>query len=278
MTVLDGVDVTVGPDTRLGVVGPNGVGKTTLLRILAGIDVPDRGSIRRSPPDLRVGYLPQEASDREPGIRARSDAGRERPGVGSAERGKHEVARVDRLTVLDDLAWRSGVREAEDDLARAAAALSTNERGAEDWYSNALDDYLALGGPDFEVRAREVWSDLGLAEALLDGPAAALSGGEAARLSLAALLVSRFDVFLLDEPTNDLDFGGLARLEQFLAAIDGGFVVVSHDRAFLARTVERVLEIDEHTRRGTEFGGGWAARSEERRVGKECRSRWSPYH
>src|SRR5262249_62286775 len=89
-----------------------------------------------------------------------------------------------------------------------------------------------------------------------DTPALALSGGEAARASLAAILLSRFDVFLLDEPTNDLDFAGLERLETFLDELPGGVVVVSHDRAFLERTVTRVLELDEHTRSATEYGGG----------------------
>ena len=87
--------------------------------------------------------------------------------------------------------------------------------------------------------------------------------------SLAAILLSQFDVFLLDEPTNDLDFAGIERLESFLDEVSGGVVVVSHDRAFLERTVTRVLELDEHTRSGTEFGGGWVgyldARSTARR-------------
>src|SRR4029079_3680787 len=82
------------------------------------------------------------------------------------------------------------------------------------------------------------------------------SGGEAARASLAAILLSRFDVLLLDEPTNDLDFARLERLESFVDELAGGVVLVSHDRAFLERTVTRVLELDEHTRRGTEYGGG----------------------
>ena len=90
-------------------------------------------------------------------------------------------------------------------------------------------------------------ADVGLPERLLELPTSALSGGQAARASLAAILLSRFDVFLLDEPTNDLDFAGLERLEQFLDELPGGVVVVSHDRAFLERTISRVLELDEHT-------------------------------
>ena len=86
---------------------------------------------------------------------------------------------------------------------------------------------------------------------------AALSGGQGARAALAAILLSRFDVLLLDEPTNDLDFAGLTQLERFLRDLDGALVVVSHDRAFLEATVDRVVELDEHTRRSTEYGGGW---------------------
>ena len=100
--------------------------------------------------------------------------------------------------------------------------------------------------------------DLGLDVGLLELETAALSGGQAARASLAAILLSRFDVLLLDEPTNDLDFDGLARLERFVAERPGGAVIVSHDRAFLERTVTRVLELDEIAHTASEYGGGWA--------------------
>ncbi len=245
-TVLDGVDLAVGPRTRLGVVGPNGVGKTTLLRLLTGAVAPDRGSVVRTRATLRVGYLPQEP-----------DRGDE--------------------TLLAFLSRRTGVAAAEAELERAAAALGGdgNDGGPDpaDVYDAALDDFLRAGGPDLDARARTVCADLGLPEASLDVATARLSGGQAARASLAAILLSRFDVFLLDEPTNDLDFAGLARLETFLDELAGGVVIVSHDRAFLERTVLRVLELDEHTRRGTEFGGGWSgyldARATARRHAEE---------
>jgi ATPase subunit of ABC transporter with duplicated ATPase domains len=114
-----------------------------------------------------------------------------------------------------------------------------------------------VGGPDLDGRARATCDDVGLASRLLDAPMRVLSGGEVARASLAAILLSRHDVLLLDEPTNDLDFAGLERLEAFVDGLPGGVVLVSHDRAFLERTVSRVLELDEHTRSGTEYGGGW---------------------
>ena len=225
-TVLDRVDVSIGPRTRLGVVGPNGVGKSTLLRILAGQERPDRGSITATPPTLRVGHLAQEPE------------------------------RFDE-TVLEFLARRTGVTAAEAELERAAAALADGTDAAADAYTDALDAYLAVGGPDLDARARAMCDDLGLPVRLLDASMRVLSGGEAARASLAAILLSRFDVLLLDEPTNDLDFAGLERLESFVDELPGGVVIVSHDRAFLERAVTRVLELDEHTRSGTEYGGGW---------------------
>ncbi|HEX5588317.1 MAG TPA: ABC-F family ATP-binding cassette domain-containing protein, partial [Acidimicrobiia bacterium] len=225
-TILDSVACTIGPRTRLGVVGPNGVGKTTLLRALAGLDAPDRGAVVAAPPSLRVGYLPQ----------------------------LHERRDDERLLAF--LARRTGVTATEAELDRAAAALGSGP-DADEAYAVALDAYLESGAADFDARARAVCADIGLDEATLHLPTSVLSGGQAARMSLAAILLSRFDVLLLDEPTNDLDFDGLARLERFLDALPGGVVVVSHDRDFLARTVTRVLEIDEHTRSATEYGGGW---------------------
>jgi ATPase subunit of ABC transporter with duplicated ATPase domains len=226
-TILDGVSLTVGPRTRLGIVGPNGVGKSTLLRALAGLDRADRGTVTAAPPTLRVGYLPQ--------VHDRSDD----------------------ETVRALLARRTGVTVAEEAFARASTALGEGAPGSDDAYAAALDDFLDSGAPDFDARVGAVCADLGFPESLLDAPTSTLSGGQAARTSLAAVLLSRFDVFLLDEPTNDLDFDGLARLEQFLDELPGGVVVVSHDRAFLSRIVTRVLELDEHAHTATEYGGGW---------------------
>nr|MBA2496832.1 ABC-F family ATP-binding cassette domain-containing protein [Acidimicrobiia bacterium] len=123
----------------------------------------------------------------------------------------------------------------------------------------ALERWLVLGGADLDVRAGEVWGELGLPKRLLDQPTATLSGGEAARSSLAAVLLSRFDVLLLDEPTNDLDFAALERLERFVAGREGAVVLVSHDRAFLERTITAVVELDDHARTASRFEGGWAA-------------------
>jgi ATPase subunit of ABC transporter with duplicated ATPase domains len=234
--VLDDVTLTIGPRARIGLVGPNGVGKSTLLRVVAGVEEPDGGSVARSPDTLTLGYLEQERRS----VRGES--------------------------VLEALARRTGVRAAERELEDAAAALARGE-SADDRYSHALDAFLALGGGDFRPRARSVCADLGL-EIDLERDRAALSGGEAARVALAAILLSRFDVLLLDEPTNDLDHDGLEELESFLGGYRGALMLVSHDRELLDRIVGRIVAIDPRSHRAREWTGGWsdyaAARDVER--------------
>lgn len=240
--VLAGISLSVSPGTRLGVIGPNGVGKSTLLRILAGIEAPTSGRVELAPPSATVGYLAQELQWRP-----------------------HE-------TVMSFLARATGVDEAEKQLREAADALAGG--GDPVAYSSALDRWEALGAADFEARAEVVLEDLGLGGASASLPMRALSGGQASRAGLAAVVLSRYSVLLLDEPTNNLDFAGLAMLESFASAREGAVVVVSHDRAFLDVTVTGVLEIDEHTRTSQIFNGGWSAylaqRSEARRHAEEA--------
>ncbi|MGH3008225.1 MAG: ABC-F family ATP-binding cassette domain-containing protein [Gaiellaceae bacterium] len=163
--VLAGVDLVVPPRARIGLVGPNGAGKSTLLRLLAGLEEPDAGRVRRSPPSLSVGYLAQER--------------------------------------------RTSAR----------------------------------------------------------------SGGEQTRAALTDVLRQDFGVLLLDEPTNDLDFAGLAWLERQITSQPSALVVVSHDRAFLDRTVTRIVELDEWTRGATEYAGGWSEYEADRERRREGRYR-----
>src|SRR5207247_7901573 len=123
-------------------------------------------------------------------------------------------------------------------------------------YNEALERFLALGGADLVARAGVACAEVGLS-GRLDEPLDSLSGGEAARARLAALLLARFDVFCLDEPTNDLDFAGLELLERFVTGLRGSLVVVSHDRAFLDRTVTRIVEMEEGSGKLREWPGGW---------------------
>jgi ATPase subunit of ABC transporter with duplicated ATPase domains len=132
-------------------------------------------------------------------------------------------------------------------------------------HAEALDRFLVLGGDDLEVRAAEVCAEVGLGDgSRLQQPMTGLSGGQAARAGLAAVLLSRFDVLLLDEPTNDLDFAGLDLLERFVVETPAALGVVSHDRAFLDRVVERVVELDGHDHTAREYAGGWNTYLEER--------------
>ncbi|MEH0969539.1 ABC-F family ATP-binding cassette domain-containing protein [Micromonospora sp. CPCC 205546] len=232
-----GLDLVVAPGDVVGLVGPNGAGKSTLLRTLAGLLPVEAGSVTLSPPTASVGHLPQEP-ERRPGE-----------------------------TVRDFLARRTGVTAAQAALDAATTALTDGAPGADDAYAESLERWLALGGADLEERAEQVAAELGLTVDL-EHPMTGLSGGQAARAGLASLLLSRYDVFLLDEPTNDLDLAGLERLEQFVTGLRAGTVLVSHDREFLARTVTRVLELDLHQQQVRHYGGGYAGYLEEREVAR----------
>jgi ATPase subunit of ABC transporter with duplicated ATPase domains len=238
-TILDRVDVSVVPGRRTGLVGPNGIGKSTLLGVLAGDVTPDRGTVTAAPPTANVGFLVQEPERR------------------------------DDETVHDLLRRRAGVSAAQDRLDAATHALAGSEPGADDRYSIALERWLAIGATDFEARVGEVWHSLGLADRLFGQTTSSLSGGEAARASLAALLLSRFDAYLLDEPTNDLDLDGLARLEAWVLQQRAGIMLVSHDRRFLHGVVTHVVELDEFTHRTAEYAGGWQAYLDERELARQ---------
>ncbi len=232
-----GVDLVVAPGDVIGLVGANGAGKSTLLSILAGHRRPDAGSVTLSPRTASVGFLQQEA---------------ERP---------------EGETVRRQLERRTGVASAQVDLDAQAHALSEGHPGAEDAYSEALETWLALGAADLDERITAVVGDVGLGVDVDQGMTG-LSGGQAARVGLAALLLSRYDVYLLDEPTNDLDGQGLDLLEDFVAHLDAPVVVVSHDREFLSRTVTSVVEIDRSLERVTTYGGGYESYLEERSLAR----------
>jgi ATPase subunit of ABC transporter with duplicated ATPase domains len=232
--VLHDVSVTVGPHSRIGVIGPNGVGKSTLLQVLAGVIEPDAGSVSLDPPTAVVGYLAQE----------------------------HQ--RPDDDTIRGALARRTGAAGAEAELATAAAELALGTRAADHRYEVALERFTALGAADVDARIDALLDDLRVGASLADRHLATLSGGQEAKVALAGIELSRYDVTLLDEPTNDLDFEGLGRLERWVLSQPGGLVIVSHDRQFLEPTVDSVLELDPHDRTARLFGGGWAGYEAER--------------
>ena len=148
-----------------------------------------------------------------------------------------------------------------------AADLESGGDAAGDAYAVALDHWLASGAPDLEDRAPGTLAELGLGVGT-DALMTSLSGGQAARVALAALLLSRFDIVLLDEPTNDLDLDGLERLEAFVRGLRAGVVLVSHDREFLARCVTRIVELDLAQQQVAVYDGGYDAFLEERAIAR----------
>lgn len=235
--LFSALDLVVAPGDVVGLVGVNGAGKSTLLRVLAGLAAPEGGSVQVSPAAATVGHLPQEPERR---------AGE---------------------TVREFLGRRTGVAAAQVALDSATEGLVEGRDGADDEYAVALERWLDLGGADLEERAEAVAEELGLTVGL-DQAMTALSGGQAARAGLASLLLSRYDVFLLDEPTNDLDLDGLDRLERFVTGLRAGTVLISHDREFLARTVTRVVELDLAQQQVKAYGGGYEAYLQEREVAR----------
>ena len=250
-TLFEGLDLTVAPGDVVGVVGVNGAGKSTLLRILAGDLAPQEGEIHLAPADAFVGWLPQE----------------------------HE--RVEGETVAEYIARRTGCARATEEMDAAAAALGEpappGAPDPNDVYAAALERWLASGAADLEDRLPAVLAELGLDTTKSDASGevsasslmTSLSGGQAARVGLAALLLSRFDIALLDEPTNDLDLDGLERLERFVQGLRGGVVLVSHDREFLSRCVTRVLELDLAQHSNHIYGGGYDSYLEERAIARQ---------
>ncbi len=236
-TLFSNLSFTVAPGDVIGVVGANGAGKSTLLSLLAGATTPQGGTVSTAPRDAFVGWLPQE----------------------------HE--RIEGETIAAYIGRRTGCTQATNDMESSAEALGSGNSADDDRYATALDHWLACGAADLDERIPATLAELGL-ELSPDAPMTGLSGGQAARVALAALLLSRFDVVLLDEPTNDLDLAGLARLEEFVQGLRGGVVLVSHDREFLARTITSVVELDLAQNKVAVYDGGYDSFLEERAIAK----------
>lgn len=218
--VLKGVSLQIGPGQRLGLVGPNGAGKSTLLGLMLGRVEPDRGSVFRAK-GLRIGYLPQE------------------------------LLRLSGRTVME-LAMDTGQRlqEVEAELEAVHQALAQNpdlERTQELMarQGQLMTMFEALGGYDLEARAAKVLAGLGFRQEDFARPVETLSGGWLMRAALARILLSSPDLILLDEPTNHLDLESLIWLENQLATSPSSLVLVSHDRAFLDKVVNRIAELDD---------------------------------
>lgn len=249
--ILKNVSFTVNPGDRLGLIGPNGCGKTTLLRIITGELAPDTGSVRTDPPDLGVGHLEQGLT----------------------------YAPGDTLdTVLR--AVHAQVMALEARIEALGAALATAE-GAEqaralEAYGEALTDLERLARQQAPEHAAEAILDgLGLGHLDLETPVRILSGGQKTRLGLARLLMREPRLLLLDEPTNHLDIAALEWLETWLTDYAGGVIIVSHDRTFLDGSVTGILDLDARTHEVMAYPGNYTTYLEIKQ--REIERQWEAY-
>ncbi|MBI3891282.1 MAG: ABC-F family ATP-binding cassette domain-containing protein, partial [Candidatus Wallbacteria bacterium] len=218
--LFDGAELRVLPGDRIGLVGPNGIGKTTLLRMIAGEDFADGGQLQLEG-KRTVGYLPQEAVPPS-----------SRPLL------EEVTAHAGGLKAL-----AAKMRAMEEDINHAAGDAELTSRLTEE-YGRMQHHFEALRGYDLEFEAARVLTGLGFKAEDFGKPVDAFSGGWRMRSELSRLLLASPDLLLLDEPTNHLDLASLEWLEQFLAAYDGGILLISHDRPFLNRVTNETVEIE----------------------------------
>lgn len=216
--VFVGINAAIPNDGKIGLVGPNGIGKTTLLRILAGLDSPSAGSVTLSR-GTRIGYLRQEAMD--------------------AFAGRENTVHAEMLTVFKDIKRQEAeLREMEHQMAEGDDSEDLFAR-----YSAAQSAFEYGGGYDYEVRIKQVLQGLGFGAEDLETPLSHLSGGQKTRALLGRLLLERPDLLILDEPTNHLDVDAVEWLEGVLKLWEGALLIVSHDRYFLDRVINRIWEM-----------------------------------
>lgn len=222
---------SVGAGQRVALIGPNGSGKSTLLKMLAGLESADRGEIQIGK-NVLVGYLSQE------------------------------TLAEGNITTLEFLRRAAGLEILEKEMSSLESRLEDEKSLAR--YEALQEHYRKLGGYAFLDRAASILSGLVLPTELLERPLATLSGGEKRKITLAGVILRGVDLLLLDEPTNNLDLPALLWLEQYLRLFKGTLLVASHDRAFLDRTVTKVLEIDTEKHTLTIINGNWSTAAEVR--------------
>jgi ATP-binding cassette subfamily F protein 3 len=239
--VLDGVSFQVEEKDRIGLIGANGTGKTTLLRILAGLDEPDLGGVTRSRQTAAAYQAQDPVFTEENGVLAEA---------------------LTTFAPLREVERR--LREMETEMAEAGA-----DAGPLDLIVQAHADlqyeFEHRGGYTFEARTKVVLGGLGFSTEQFDLPVKVLSGGQRTRLALARLLLQEGNLLLLDEPTNHLDLAAIEWLEGFLSEeYPGAVVVVSHDRFFLDNVAQRIIEMESH--RATVYAGNYTGYLKQRGV------------
>jgi len=214
LIVLSDVSFSIGRGQKVALVGQNGTGKTTLLKILAGLEETDAGRIDIAS-NACVGYLPQDTSlsGNEP--------------------------------IMDYLKQVSGIDELEKEIEKVSSELSDPKKARH--YNEIHDKYERLDGYSFSHKAKVILSGFGLEDIELDRSLSNLSSGQKGKVALAGILLKGVDLLLLDEPTNNLDLPALIWLEDFLQKSEAACVIISHDRRFLDRVVKKIFELDWHT-------------------------------
>ena len=233
--ILQDISFSISAGERIGLVGPNGCGKTTLMRILVGDETPDEGTVVHTRPNLRIGYLAQ-GMDFDPDQTLRAAL---------------EVDSVSQTKL-------------ETDIASLATALAKDpeDQQIQEKYDNALSQLSTLN-----LQPESILGPLGLGEFDLDEtPVSHLSGGQKTRLMLARILLEEPHLLLLDEPTNHLDIAMLEWLEGWLSRFHGAALIVSHDRAFLDNTVTSILELDPGTQSIKYYPGNYSEYAEQKLV------------
>src|SRR6266478_1552905 len=231
VTVLDDISFVVNPNDRVGIVGSNGVGKTTLLSILVGQETPDSGSFSYAL-STEVGYLPQT----------------------TPEFYGH---------TMQDLILESvgNLRQLEERMRELEVAMTTADgdklTALMEEYSLVSGRFEDRGGYELDHKIDTILDGLRISYLPRSREMQTLSGGEKARVGLATLLLRSPDLLLLDEPTNHLDVASLEWLEAYLAHYKGGILLVSHDRQFLNRAVNAIFEIDEHSHHLKKYAGNY---------------------
>ncbi|MBR0796729.1 ABC-F family ATP-binding cassette domain-containing protein [Bradyrhizobium jicamae] len=204
---------------KIGLVGPNGAGKTTLFRMISGREIPDEGqvSVDRG---ISIGYFSQDVGE----MSGRSAVAEVMDGAGPVSEVAAELRELEAAMADPDK-----IDEMEDIIAR---------------YGEVQHRFEELDGYALDGRAREALAGLGFSQEMMDGDVGKLSGGWKMRVALARILLMRPDVMLLDEPSNHLDLESLIWLEQFLKGYEGALLMTSHDREFINRIINKVVEID----------------------------------
>ncbi len=236
--ILQDISFSISNNERVGLIGPNGCGKTTLMRILAGMEQPDSGTVVSTRSNLRrIGYLAQ-----------------------GMEFDSNETVQT---------ALHMGITseaELETEIASLASALASNPN---DLHIQSKYDAVLRQLSITTYQLPTVLAPLGLADILLETPVEHLSGGQKTRLMLARVLLEEPHLLLLDEPTNHLDIEMLEWLEEWLAKFNGAALIVSHDRAFLDNTVTSILELDPNTHGIKSYPGNYADYLEQKLTERE---------